>query len=145
MFTESVITKFHPVTCCKCSCTFAIDDTLNDRSRVWKKQSIYCPSCGTSQGWSGETPDQKVRRKLEAEIAKVKRSKEFLEASESAARARADHAERSLSATKGVVTRMKNRVSKGICPCCNRSFENLKRHMQKKHPEFAGVSEGNRS
>ena len=27
------------------------------------------------------------------------------------------------------------RIHKGVCPCCNRSFTNLKRHMETKHPE----------
>ena len=48
-----------------------------------------------------------------------------------------DKAERRLSATKGQVTRLKNRASAGVCPCCNRSFQNLKRHMNTKHPDYA--------
>lgn len=27
-------------------------------------------------------------------------------------------------------------VKNGVCPCCNRSFVNLKRHVQNKHPEY---------
>ena len=140
-FLQDVSTTFHTVTCCQCSCLFAIDDALNNRSRVWKKESIYCPSCGTLQGWSGETPDQKVRRELEAKLAKAKRDNEYLEASAIRHRERANSAERSLSATKGVVTRMKNRASKGICPCCNRSFTNLRRHMETQHPNYTAQEE----
>jgi hypothetical protein len=136
-FVEAVSTRFHPVTCCECSCTFAIDDTLNDRARVWKKRSVYCPSCGTCQGWGGETPDQKIRREMEAELVRVKRNNEYLEATAKWQEERAEAAERSLSATKGVVTRIKNRVSKGVCPCCNRTFVDLQRHMHTKHPEYA--------
>ena len=50
---------------------------------------------------------------------------------------KADEAVRRLSAIKGVVTRMKNRAAAGICPCCNRSFQNLKRHMHSKHPDYS--------
>lgn len=32
--------------------------------------------------------------------------------------------------------RVKKRVSGGACPCCQRSFTNLGRHMATKHPEF---------
>lgn len=46
-------------------------------------------------------------------------------------------AERSASAYKGRVTRLKNRAAAGICPCCTRHFENLHRHMSTKHPDFA--------
>lgn len=38
-----------------------------------------------------------------------------------------------IGATK---TRIKNRVKNGVCPCCNRTFENLARHMQAKHSDF---------
>ncbi|WP_165394478.1 helix-turn-helix domain-containing protein [Pseudoxanthomonas winnipegensis] len=31
---------------------------------------------------------------------------------------------------------MRQRVMNGVCPCCNRTFENLRRHMHDKHPEF---------
>jgi len=53
---------------------------------------------------------------------------------EKAARA---HTERQLSATKGVVTRTKKRIGKGTCPCCNRHFVNVERHMATQHPEYA--------
>lgn len=33
------------------------------------------------------------------------------------------------------VERKLKRVQKGVCPCCTRSFQNLARHMQTKHPE----------
>lgn len=47
-----------------------------------------------------------------------------------------DTAERRRAAAQGQVTRIKNRVSNGTCPCCNRSFQNLQRHMANKHPDF---------
>lgn len=28
------------------------------------------------------------------------------------------------------------RVKNGVCPCCNRTFQNLMRHMKNKHPEI---------
>lgn len=31
---------------------------------------------------------------------------------------------------------IKKRVGNGVCPCCNRTFENLSRHMSCKHPEY---------
>lgn len=34
--------------------------------------------------------------------------------------------------------RMSKRVQNGVCPCCNRTFQNLARHMATKHPEKKG-------
>ena len=35
------------------------------------------------------------------------------------------------------VTRMKKRAAAGVCPCCNRQFQNLHLHMQSKHKDYA--------
>lgn len=58
-----------------------------------------------------------------------------------AALERARQNERRLAATKGVVTRIKNRVGKGVCPCCKRTFPNLGAHMSEKHPDWAPETE----
>ncbi len=47
-----------------------------------------------------------------------------------------NHAQRQLSAAKGQATRLRNRAANGVCPCCNRSFANLRRHMSNKHPDY---------
>lgn len=40
------------------------------------------------------------------------------------------------TAAVGQVTKLKNRVGHGVCPCCNRSFGNLARHIESEHPTF---------
>lgn len=32
--------------------------------------------------------------------------------------------------------RIRQRIADGVCPCCTRSFANLRNHMARKHPEF---------
>src|SRR5713101_5543499 len=44
--------------------------------------------------------------------------------------------ERRVSAARGQITRLKNRAAAGVCPCCNRTFVNLARHMGTKHKGF---------
>lgn len=39
--------------------------------------------------------------------------------------------------TERELTRHKKRAKAGVCPCCNRQFANMMRHMKTKHPEFA--------
>ncbi len=41
-----------------------------------------------------------------------------------------------LKAQKTANTRLKNRASAGVCPCCNRTFKQLTAHMKNKHPDF---------
>ncbi len=35
------------------------------------------------------------------------------------------------------MTKVKKRAANGVCPCCNRTFSDLARHMKAKHPDFA--------
>ena len=37
---------------------------------------------------------------------------------------------------KKQVTILETRTAAGVCPCCNRSFTNLRRHMATKHKDF---------
>jgi hypothetical protein len=32
---------------------------------------------------------------------------------------------------------VQKRVGNGVCPCCNRTFEDLARHMKVKHREYS--------
>jgi hypothetical protein len=96
-----------------------------------EKRCWNCPN-GHRQHFIGETEAERLRRerdRLTQRLAErddeIRRQRELREATE-----------RRLSATRGQVTKIKNRVGHGVCPCCNRTFENLKRHMASKHPTF---------
>lgn len=39
-------------------------------------------------------------------------------------------------AALGQVTKLRNRVGNGVCPCCARSFTNLRRHMETQHADW---------
>jgi hypothetical protein len=41
------------------------------------------------------------------------------------------------SATKAKLTKATRRTRAGVCPCCNRSFVQLARHMATKHPDYS--------
>lgn len=115
-FVKAINVTFHAISCWHCSAHFGMNDHHYKR-RAEDHQNFYCPVCGKSQCFVGETPLQKAERlRCEAE-AKLTR-------------------ERQLKATRGVVTRVKNRVSKGVCPCCNRYFEQLHKHMETQHPDY---------
>jgi len=54
-----------------------------------------------------------------------------------AERAAHDVERRSHAATKGHLTRMRNRLAAGMCPWCKRSITQLREHVGEKHPEHA--------
>lgn len=113
---------FEIETCYKCSCVFAM---LAEQMRSLREKggSFWCPN-GHSQHYR-ESEVQKLRRRLEQSQDRERSNREWAEATE-----------RSLAATKGVVTRIKRRVGNGVCPCCHRTFKQLVEHMKRKHPDY---------
>jgi uncharacterized protein (DUF3084 family) len=85
--------------------------------------TIYCPH-GHALSWK-ETETDKLRRERD----RLKQREAMLEDEARMARERADKAE---ATTK----RLKKRAAAGTCPCCQRTFSNMSRHMQTKHPQF---------
>lgn len=46
-------------------------------------------------------------------------------------------AEKSLKSEITKRRKIEKRVANGVCPCCNRTFEDLARHMSTKHKDYA--------
>jgi hypothetical protein len=51
-------------------------------------------------------------------------------------RQRHETTRRQLAAQKGATTKARKRHAAGLCPCCNRTFQQLARHMATKHPDY---------
>ncbi len=120
--------------CPSCGIKFAMPESKYNACREDSKQSFYCPN-GHCLSYF-ESRSTKLERELFREKASHDRSKAWGRDQS----ARADKVTRKLTATKGVVTRIKNRVGNGVCPCCNRTFKQLARHMKKQHPQYAKES-----
>jgi DNA repair exonuclease SbcCD ATPase subunit len=122
--------KAVPHGCPVCGVQFAIPEDLLRRAQDREILRIYCPN-GHTMNWDMSEADRLREQIKQLEMAKdrVEREKRWAEQGR-------DHAQRSANAHKGHVTRLKRRVMNGVCPCCNRSFENLARHMRSKHPDF---------
>ena len=123
-------------TCCcpVCGILYAIPERLRERAEQLggHKRMWYCPN-GHQVGYEGESEAEMLRRRLEAARASAGRQA-----------ARADQLESRLIAQKGAATRARNerdriarRARAGVCPCCNRTFRQLARHMASQHPNFA--------
>lgn len=111
------------INCYKCNVPFAIPKELKDYFlNQGPATEFYCPN-GHSQCYTKSRAD-KVREELQAIIARKcddlsKMQDRWLD---------------ELGAKNKLEKQLK-RVHKGVCPCCNRSFTNLQRHMETKHPE----------
>lgn len=128
-FQHSVTEIFKVVSCYTCGVRFGIEAQLYTRVVTDAEGSIYCPACGNKTCWRESEKDKRIKelnRKLEWEVAEVQRQKSARE-----------NVELSLRSTQGVITKMKKRASAGVCPCCNRTFQQLARHMRLRHPNFS--------
>ena len=126
MLVTETLTK---MTCGKCAGCYAISERFRQECHDdaiglgWN-----CPYCKCWWGYPGKTEAEKQRERADQAEARERNLK-----------CRAATLERSRNALKGVVTKTKRRIGKGVCPCCNRTFQDLQRHMAGKHPEYADV------
>lgn len=111
------------VACGECGGTYAISERYRQQKED-ERGFWHCPYCQVSWGY-GEGKVQRLEKQLAQERARSDQ-----------ARARAKEFERSMQATKGHLTRLKQRVANGVCPCCQRQFANLAQHMRNQHPEY---------
>ena len=119
------ITEFYIETCFSCGCEFAMTmDFYKNRQRM--KDTFYCPA-GHSQHYTGKS-DIQLRREAEA---RERAALDQLQAAE----AETKRVKRELKQTQAEQNRQAQRSRGGVCPCCDRSFVQLARHMKTKHPE----------
>jgi hypothetical protein len=129
--TLNQLLTFEVVECYSCATSFALTEQFI-RNRCDDHKGFYCPN-GHLQSFQGKSEAERLRDQL----AQRERSLEF-------ARQRQRDLERSRSAFQAVATRRANelkRVKSGVCPCCNRSFTALGRHMATKHPDYRPVEQ----
>lgn len=115
--------------CLTCGVEILLPQGFHDQAlKLREKRSFFCCN-GHSQHFIGETEAERLQRELkksraETELAHEMRKRDLNDAG------------RKIAAARGEVTKIKNRVGNGVCPCCRRSFQNLMRHMKTKHPTY---------
>lgn len=117
--------------CCRCGEVFGLDQATEAALRR-STQSFHCP-WGHSQHFPlGPSTEDKLRQERD----RLKQQTARLEDEARAEREWRQLAQNQARAFKGQVTRLKNRAAAGVCPCCNRTFTDLQRHMASKHKGF---------
>jgi len=118
--------------CPNCGVVYGITNSYELRRREDGK-NFYCPNGhGGSFGESAIAKAQRLQASAEsqARLARISRD---------AARDQAGAAERSARAYRGQVTRMKNKITAGVCPVgnCRRHFDNVQAHVLTEHKSWA--------
>lgn len=122
-FKLNVAFEFSTIECFKCGNNFAVSSSLH---QTWRNNGefFYCPSCGQKQHYAKSTVDKLTEELERKNKILINKNQEI------------SFLEKQVAAQKGRLTKLQNRVSKGVCPCCNRSFQNLRKHMDTKHPDY---------
>lgn len=112
--------------CRSCGTFHAIPKVMHD-SCVEEGGYWTCPN-GHTRGF------KEGRHAREAVRLERDRLKQQLAERDDALRA----AEQRVAKEQSKVRKLKTRAAAGVCPCCNRQFQNLHMHMMTKHKDFAG-------
>ena len=123
--------KLNTLECYKCQIVFAVPETF-ERERRRDHKSFFCPA-GHPQYFFGKS-DLEL---LEEQVAEKERALVWERNRAAKNHERAEATQRQLTATRGVVTRTKNRIAKGKCPKCSKQFSDLAHHMAETHPDYA--------
>jgi hypothetical protein len=115
--------------CGDCQIHFAIPEDFERRARNDDDVWFWCPN-GHKLHYS-ESENSRLKRQVE----QAKQTATWAQSRADRARAEADHQAARARGYKGALTKTKKRIGKGVCPCCNRHFANVERHMKTQHPE----------
>lgn len=130
--TLSITETFQAITCAECAMTFCVP-TRFEADRRQDHKTFYCPA-GHTQAYNAETMEEKLRRDRDRLAQQIAR------AEDETREARVER-DKAVAAKK----RIERRVGAGTCPCCSRSFDNLRAHMAGQHPEMAPRSAAKRA
>jgi hypothetical protein len=127
--------------CCKCKePTWLCHDTYTVLRRSGAQ--FHCPNGHKQHFSAGPSEADELRKQLGNErIARQRAEQRVAQRDDEVreARERAQRERNRANGYKGHATRITKRAKAGVCPCCNRHFVALERHMASKHPQFTPI------
>lgn len=110
--------------CCECGINFGIPESFKN-TLLGNGETFYCPN-GHSQYFANK---KSLEDKLKIKERELKEERDF----SSRLYDEKEDFKKKAAAQKGQKTKILNRIKNGVCPHCNKSFENLHDHMKSKH------------
>src|SRR5437879_2340021 len=107
--------------CCNCSIYFALPQSMRERL-LDIGGSFYCPN-GHGQHYS-KPRNQELKDKIASLERANQRAHDYIQEKNH----QITQLGYSVRALKAAKTKIINRVKNGVCPCCNRTFQDLQRH-----------------
>lgn len=116
--------------CCSCAVVYAMPEYLQERAKR-DGNTFYCPN-GHPQSYT-KSENDRLREKLDEQTRVATREAQRAANTELIAQT----AEAETTKIKRKLKTIEKRVHAGVCPCCNRTFQNLARHMATKHKDVS--------
>lgn len=124
--------EYHVVTQCgTCGVWHTVPEIVWDTQK--REGGYHCCPNGHSRGWKTGT-EQEEQDRIRRERDRLKQEAARLQDEISSERKRAKAAEEK-------TRKLQKRASAGVCPCCNRTFKNMQRHMKTKHPNVVSLDQ----
>lgn len=114
---------FKLLTCADCGIQFAVPEWWATERRR-DHRDWYCPN-GHTLHFPEESDIERLEREKRETQARLNEEQHLRLVVER-------ERDKAIRAKK----RMETRVSRGVCLCCNRTFDNLARHMESKHKQL---------
>lgn len=127
--------EWHIMTSCWCGVHHSVPAALYDSAEKGAPNiSVYCPY---GHQWVRKEKQALAREEeLRRERDRLKQQLAQKDDEIRHQRDRKEQEQRRVVAYKGIVTKTKKRIAAGVCPCCNRTFQNLANHMANKHADY---------
>ena len=134
---RNITIGFYVSDCPACGVVYAITEDYEERRRN-DGIGFMCPNGHTANFGTSRIDQEKKNTENQRRIAEDLRT--TLKATRDQLRA----SERSKASVKGHLTRIRNRIANGVCPVpeCQRSFSNVKAHIENEHPRWSTEHEG---
>jgi len=124
--------NFRVVSCGSCGVVYGMPtgyfDNRQKDHKEWRCPNIQCNSTWV---FADESDEERLKRELKSEKEKTRHERIRFERE----KIEREMAERSARAYKGKLKRIKTRIGNGVCPYCNRSFKDVRRHMAHQHKD----------
>lgn len=104
------------IVCVACGIPFAVPKNYK-QALVESHERFFCPN-GHGQSYYGETEEEKLKKQLlktQNELAQTATAKIQLQ---------------------NQLEKVKKDISHGKCPCCDKTYVHLAKHMATKHPKY---------
>ena len=129
-YTQTFVSTLTVLNCANCGIAFGITSDFEKRRRD-DHEGFFCPK-GHSNVFNGKSEADKLKDRLKEKEESI----EWYSKRVTGLHTEITKKNHEIRAQKAAKTKILNRVKNGICPCCNRTFQDLQKHFKSKHPEL---------